>query len=138
MCEGGVGTAASVRRGPLTEEPLDWAGWCWEPWLLSWASGWGFGRMCLCLERWEAPAYGAKDNFNCSFAYANLQLGMGYQLPFALGSDVRCLLTSPGHHQTSHEMYCKTLPSVLSAFSLISYHFLFVGGSAVLALQVSV
>lgn len=98
----------------------------------------GFGRMCLCLERWEAPAYGVKDNFNCSFAYANLQLCMGYQLPFALGSDVRCPLTSPGHHQTSHEMCCKSLPSVLSACSLISYHFLFVGGSAVLALQVSV
>lgn len=31
-------------------------------WLLCWASGWGVGRMCLCLEGWEAPAYGVKDN----------------------------------------------------------------------------
>lgn len=128
MCEGRTETAALVRRGPLRQSCFAGAGWCWEPWLLSWASGWGFGRMCLCLERWEAPAYGVKDNFNCSFAYANLQLGLGFQLPFALGSDFRCPLTSPGHHQTSHEIHCKSLPSVLSAFSLISLSLPFRGG----------
>lgn len=69
--------------------------------------------MCLCLERWETPAYGVQDNFNSSFACANLQLGMGFQLPFALGSDFRCPLTSPGHRQTTHEIHCKSLPSVL-------------------------